>query len=248
MLRILNTLTKRVEEVSTLEPGVARMYTCGPTVYRYAHIGNLRTYLMADCLRRVLECGGYEVVHVKNITDVGHMRMEMLESGGDKVVTAALAEGKTPQEIAQYYTSAFHRDEERLNILPAHHHPRATGHIHEMIAMIERLFEKGYAYQSGGNVYFDVSKFADYGKLSGNLQQGLMEGVRAEVDPLKSKPTGLHPLESGGTWPRHEVGQPMGRRIPGVAHRVLRYVHQVHGGAAGHTHRRSGQHLPPSRR
>ena len=215
MLRILNTLTKRVEEVSTLEPGVARMYTCGPTVYRYAHIGNLRTYLMADWLRRVLECGGYEVVHVKNITDVGHMRMEMLESGGDKVVTAALAEGKTPQEIAQYYTSAFHRDEERLNILPAHHHPRATGHIHEMIAMIERLLEKGYAYQSGGNVYFDVSKFADYGKLSGNLQQGLMEGVRAEVDPLKRSPRDFTLWKAAEPGRDMKWDSPWGEGFPG---------------------------------
>ena len=123
MLRILNTLTKRVEEVSTLEPGVARMYTCGPTVYRYAHIGNLRTYLMADCLRRVLECGGYEVVHVKNITDVGHMRMEMLESGGDKVVTAALAEGKTPRRSHSTTPAPFTAMKKGFNILPAHHHP-----------------------------------------------------------------------------------------------------------------------------
>ena len=164
------------------------MYTCGPTVYRYAHIGNLRTYLMADWIRRVLECRGYKVTHVKNITDVGHMRQEMLETGGDKVVLAALAEGKTSREIAQYYAQTFHRDEEKLNIRPAHHFPWATDHVPEMIAVIQRLLDKQYAYQAGDNVYFDVSKFAEYGKLSGNLQGGLMEGVRVEVDPLKRAP------------------------------------------------------------
>ena len=164
------------------------MYTCGPTVYRHAHIGNLRTYLMADWIRRVLECRGIEVIHVKNITDVGHMRQEMLEAGGDKVVLAALAEGKSPQEIAQFYAQVFHADEEKLNILPARHFPWATQHIPEMIAIIQRLFERGVAYQAKDNIYFDVSKFASYGKLSGNIQEGLMEGVRSEVDPLKKDP------------------------------------------------------------
>ena len=185
MLRIRNTLTRRIEEIRTLEPGVVRMYTCGPTVYRYAHIGNLRTYLMADWLRRALECHGNRLIHVKNITDVGHMRQELLEQGGDKVILAALAEGKTPQEIAQFYARTFHEDEDRLNILPAHHFPWATDHIQEMIDLVARLVKKGYAYEAGSNVYFDVGKFTPYGRLSGNLQQGLMEGVRAEVDPHK---------------------------------------------------------------
>ena len=142
MLRIYNTLTRTIEEVTSLEPGVVRMYTCGPTVYRYAHIGNLRTYMMADWIKRALEYRGYNVVHVKNITDVGHMRQEMLETGGDKVILAALAEGKTPQEIARFYAQTFHRDEEKLNVLPAHHFPWATDHIQEMLAVIDRLFEK----------------------------------------------------------------------------------------------------------
>ena len=163
-----------------------RMYTCGPTVYRYAHIGNLRTYLMADWLRRALECQGKQVIHIKNITDVGHMRQEMLEQGGDKVILSALAEGKTPQEIAQFYAQAFHEDEAKLNILPAGHFPWATDHITDMIVLIEKLLDTGYAYEASGNIYFDVSRFEPYGQLSGNLQQGLMEGVRADVDPLKT--------------------------------------------------------------
>ena len=215
MLRIYNTLTKRVEEITTLEPGVVRMYTCGPTVYRHAHIGNLRTYLMADWIRRVLEGHGYKVTHVKNITDVGHMRQEMLEAGGDKVIQAALAEGKTPREIAQHYAQTFHRDEEKLNILEAHRFPWATDHIQDMIAVIRRLFEEGYAYQAGDNIYFDVSKFGDYGNLSGNVQEGLMEGVRAEVDPLKRSP------QDFTLWKETEPGRemkwdsPWGEGFPG---------------------------------
>ena len=113
LLRIYNTLTKKVEEIQPLEPNRVRMYTCGPTVYRDAHIGNLRTYMMADWIRRVIEDQGYEVYQVKNITDVGHMRQELVEAGGDKIIMAALAEGKTTQDIADHYTEVFHRDEAR---------------------------------------------------------------------------------------------------------------------------------------
>lgn len=188
LLRIYNTLTKTLEEVRTLEPGLARMYTCGPTVYRYAHIGNLRTYLMADWVRRVLEANGYEVYHVKNITDVGHMRQELLESGGDKMVLAALAEGKTSQEIAQFYADSFHQDEARVNILPARVFPWATQHIPEMISVVAKLLTNGYAYRAGANIYFDVGQFRNYGKLSGNSGVDLLEGVRVEADPLKRDP------------------------------------------------------------
>ena len=164
------------------------MYSCGPTVYRHAHIGNLRTYLMADWIRRGLEAQGLSVVHVKNITDVGHMRQEMLERGEDKVIASALAEGKTPREIADFYTEAFRADEARLGILPATHFPRATDHVDEMLRITERLLERGYAYEVDGNVYFSVSRFPDYGRLSGNTEGDLLEGVRAEADPLKRDP------------------------------------------------------------
>jgi cysteinyl-tRNA synthetase len=187
-LRLSNTLSKKIEELHPLEPGLVRMYSCGPTVYRYAHIGNFRTYLMADWIRRALESQGLQVIHVKNITDVGHMRQEILEQGEDKVIASAIAEGKTPQEISQFYTDAFHRDEAKLGILPATHYPKATDHIQEMIQVTRKLEEQGYAYEVQGNVYFSVSKFPDYGKLSGNIQKELLEGVRAEVDPLKRDP------------------------------------------------------------
>jgi len=187
-LALYNTLTRRKDVFKSLEPGRVKMYSCGPTVYRHAHIGNLRAYLVADWLRRLLEAHGYRVRHVKNITDVGHMRQEMLERGEDKVIAAALAEGKTPAEIARFYTEAFMADERRLNILPAHVFPHASETVPEMVEMAYRLVEKGYAYESGGNVYFAVDRFAEYGKLSGQTSGGLEAGVRAQVDPLKRDP------------------------------------------------------------
>ena len=188
MLSIYNTLTKRVEEIEPAEPGFIRMYTCGPTVYRDAHIGNLRTYMMADWIRRSLMRHGLEVQHVKNITDVGHMRQELVETGGDKMILAALAEGKTVQEIAQLYAGRFHRDEARLNIMEAHTFPWASQHIPEMLSIVGTLLERGHAYERGGNIYFDVPSFPDYGKLSRNTGADLLEGVRAEADPLKRDP------------------------------------------------------------
>ncbi len=188
-MRLYNTLTKRVEQVRPIDPGVIKMYTCGPTVYRDAHIGNLRSYLMADWIRRALEAQQFSVTHVKNITDVGHMRQEVLEQGEDKVIAAAIAEGKTPAEIAQFYTDRFLEDERKVNIIPAGHFPKATGHIEEMLEIVERLVERDYAYEVEGNVYFDVAGFADYGKLSGNIQVAeLLEAVRVEADPLKRDP------------------------------------------------------------
>ena len=188
MLSIYNTLSKRVEEIEPAEPGFIRMYTCGPTVYRDAHIGNLRTYMMADWIRRALMRHGLEVQHVKNITDVGHMRQELVETGGDKMILAALAEGKTVQEIAQLYAGRFHRDEARLNIMEAHTFPWASQHIPEMLSIVGTLLERGHAYERGGNIYFDVPSFPDYGKLSRNTGADLLEGVRAEADPLKRDP------------------------------------------------------------
>ena len=189
MLRLYNTLSKQVDEVLPIEPGVVKMYTCGPTVYRDAHIGNLRSYLMADWIRRSLELSGLRVVHIKNITDVGHMRQEVLEQGGDKVIAAARAEGKTPAQIAQFYTDRFLTDEQKLNIIPAQEFPKATDHVPEMLEITERLVQRGLAYEVNGNVYFEVGKFGDYGKLSGNIAEGdLLEAVRVEADPLKRDP------------------------------------------------------------
>lgn len=214
-IRLFNTLTRQKEDFVPLEPGHVRIYTCGPTVYRYAHIGNLRAYLVADWLRRLLGARGYTVTHAKNITDVGHMRQEMLERGEDKVIAAALAAGKTPQEIAAFFTSAFLADEGKLNILPAHLLPRASDNVPAMIDLIATLLEKGFAYVAGGNVYFQVAKFADYGKLSGRRGSIPEEDVHGPGDPWKRDPrdfTLWKAAEPGRTlkWP-----SPWGEGFPG---------------------------------
>lgn len=215
MLHIYNTLHKRIEEITTLKPGVARMYTCGPTVYRHAHIGNLRSYLMADWIKRALVHHAIDVVHIKNITDVGHMRQEQLERGGDKVILAALAEGKTPQEIADFYTATFHKDESKLNILPANRFPRATEHINDMLDVILRLLNNGSAYVSGENIYFDVEKYSPYGQLSGNIGGDLIEGVRVEADPLKRDPRDFVLWKSAEYGRNLKWNSPWGEGFPG---------------------------------
>ena len=237
MLRIYNTLTKSVDEIRPITPGRITMYTCGPTVYRYAHIGNLRTYLMADWIRRILAVDGQEVYHIKNITDVGHMRQELVEAGGDKMILAALAEGKTVAEIAQFYADCFWQDEARLNILPAHVFPWASQHIPEMLTMVGDLMDKGAAYEAGGNIYFDVNSYPDYGKLSRNFGGDLLEGVRADADPLKRDPRDFT------LWKAAEPGRdvkwdsPWGEGFPGwhiecsaMAHKYLGERFDIHTG------------------
>jgi cysteinyl-tRNA synthetase len=189
MLALRNTLTRRVEPVIPLTSGTVRMYTCGPTVYRFAHIGNLRTFLLADFIRRVLLYHGLDVVHVQNITDVGHMRDERFDRGEDRMLVAAGLENRTPAEIADAYEAAFHADEALVNILPANVFPRATEHIGEMIDIAERLVDGGHAYVSdSGNVYYDVSSYPEYGRLSGNTLSDLRAGHRGEVETDKRDP------------------------------------------------------------
>jgi cysteinyl-tRNA synthetase len=207
-LRFFDTLTRTKQELVPVEPGRVKMYTCGPTVYRYSHVGNLRSYLMADWLRRLLEASGYRVTHVKNITDVGHMRQDMLERGEDKVLAAALAEGKTPEQIAEHYTEAFLEDERKLGILPAHEFPRATDNVAEMVGLTDTLVAGGFAYETQGNVYFEVSRFADYGKLSRQRGEGLEEGVRVDADPLK------HDQRDFALWKAAEPGRTLKWKSP----------------------------------
>ena len=202
-LRIYDTLQRRVVPFTTERPGEVRMYTCGPTVYRPVHLGNLRSYLLADWLRRALELFGNRVTAVKNITDVGHMRQEAVERGEDKVIAAALAAGKTPKEIAESYEAAFHVDERRLGILRATHFPRATDHVPEMVAIIRTLIARGFAYEVEGTVYFAVRRFPGYGKLSGNVGTALKHGVRAELDPRKRDEADF------ALWKRAEPDRPL---------------------------------------
>ncbi|MHC4606637.1 MAG: cysteine--tRNA ligase, partial [Planctomycetota bacterium] len=158
-LKIYNTLSNRLEEFRPLDPGKVGMYNCGPTVYGYQHIGNYRTFLFADVLRRYLEYRGFEVTQVMNITDVGHLTQDDVEAGEDKIDKVAKEMGWDPFKVAEHFTDAFVEDRKVLGFLEPHHLPRATKHVPEMIAVIEKLLEKGTAYRVGGNVYFDVTKF-----------------------------------------------------------------------------------------
>src|SRR3989337_2760919 len=179
---LTNTLTRKKEKFVPIEPKKVKIYTCGPTVYRDIHIGNLRTYLMADIIKRILIYNGYKVQHIKNITDVGHMRTdEASQQLIDPVIAEALKQGKTPQEISVHYTDKFVEDEKGLNILPADVFPKATEHIKEMIELTKRLVDKGYAYVTDGTIYFHVQKFKNYGQLSGTTlgkMDKLLEAVR----------------------------------------------------------------------
>ncbi len=214
-MKIYNTLTRRVEEIIPREAGRLKMYSCGPTVYRYIHIGNLRTFTMADWIRRTFEYRGYDVLHVKNITDVGHMRQEVVDRGEDKVLAQARKEGKTSRQIADFYTEAFHEDERKLNIEPAKVFPRATDHISEMIEIVLGLLAKNVAYEVNGNVYFDIKRFPGYGKLSGNQLENMLEGVREGIVTDRRNP------EDFPLWkvaePNREMAweSPWGRGFPG---------------------------------
>ncbi len=188
---LYNTLSKKKEEFVPLFTGKVGMYVCGPTVYDYIHIGNIRAYVFADTLRRVLEDIGYEVRLIKNITDVGHLTADDIaqgDSGEDKIAKKAAKEHKTPQEIAAFYEEYALTTEAVMNIEPAHYFPRATAHIKQMIRLIEELIEKGHAYEKNGNVFLDVTTFPDYGKLSGNTLANLKVGARLEEHPDKKNP------------------------------------------------------------
>lgn len=188
-MRIYNTLTKKVEDFIPHEKNKVTMYTCGPTVYYYAHIGNLRTYISEDILEKGLKYIGYDVKRCMNITDVGHLAGDS-DTGEDKMAAAAQKEKKSVLDIAKFYTDAFFEDMEKLNIKKPEIISPATQNIPKYIEMIEKLLEKGYAYIAGGNVYFDTSKFPDYYKLSGRNKDELLEAVRqdVEVDNNKKNP------------------------------------------------------------
>ncbi len=182
-MKIYNTLTKKIEEFKPNDD-VVKIYTCGPTVYHYAHIGNLRTYIFEDILEKGLRFCGYNVKRAMNITDVGHMVNDG-ESGNDKMVEGAKRENKTPRQIANFYTEAFFEDCKKLNIKRPEIVENATDHIDNYIKIIEALIEKGFAYSSGGNIYFDVSRANNYYELSGNEE--LIIGAREDVEEDKAK-------------------------------------------------------------
>ena len=186
-MKLYNTLSSSKEEFIPIKPGKAGMYSCGPTVYNYAHIGNMRTYVFMDVLRRTLEAYGYKVKSVMNITDVGHLTSDA-DEGEDKMARAAQEQKKTPWEIAQYYTDVFFKDLQALNIKRPNLTPKATEHIKEMLDFVQALAARGYGYETDDGIYFDISKFPDYGKLSGNDLEAQLAGARVEVNQQKRHP------------------------------------------------------------
>ncbi len=191
MLVIYNTLSKQKEEFIPLEKGKIKMYVCGPTVYDLFHIGNARSFINSDFIRKYLEYKGYEVSFAMNLTDVD-----------DKIINKANAENKTPREVAEFFTRAFFDDIVKLGVKPATIYPKATEHIGDIISMIERLIQNGYAYNQDGNVFFDISKFKNYGKLSGKNIDDLIEGARVEINTAKQNPLDF------ALWKSAKPGEP----------------------------------------
>src|SRR5512136_592486 len=169
-IRFFNTLTRRKEDLTPIRPGEVRMYTCGPTVYNYAHIGNFRAFLFEDLLKRWLKHRGFKVLHVMNLTDVD-----------DKTIKGSQKQGSSLKQYTKYYANAFFEDAATLKIEPANHYPRATEHIAEMAALIEELMDKGYAYRGeDGSIYYAINKFKAYGRLSKIRVAQLKTGARVK--------------------------------------------------------------------
>jgi len=186
-MKLYNSLSKRKEIFKSIKPGMVTMYNCGPTVYGIQSIGNYRSFLVADLLKRYLIYKGYQVKQIMNITDVGHLTNDS-DTGEDKLEKRAQAEDKDPRDIAKFYEKAFKQDIKKLKINEADKYPRATEHINEMIEIIQTLLDKGYAYEINKSIYFDLSKFPEYGKLSGNSLEDLIAGKRVEIIPEKKNP------------------------------------------------------------
>ncbi len=215
-IKLFNTLTKRKETFKPLKNKRVSFYACGPTVYWFAHVGNFRTYLFEDVLRRVLEYNGYKVKHVMNFTDVGHLTSDA-DTGEDKMEKRAAKEGKTAKEISDFYIKAFKHDAEVLNIEKPTIYARATQHIKEQIELVKILEKKGYTYKIYDGIYFDTSKLKDYGKLAHLDAEGLKAGARVEMVQGKKNPTdfAVWKLTPAGVKRQQEWDSPWGKGFPG---------------------------------
>jgi len=216
MLKIYNTLINKKEIFKPIRNKEVELYTCGPTVYDYDHLGHAWNYTQADVLRRVLEYNGYKVKQVMNITDVGHLTSDA-DTGEDKMEKSAREKKKTVWEIAEFFTKIFFENRKKLNLLSPHIICKATDHIKEMQALIKKLIEKGYGYKIDDGIYFDVQKFPKYGKLSGNTLEKLKAGARIEVNPQKRHPAdfALWKITSKGVKRQMEWDSPWGKGFPG---------------------------------
>lgn len=239
-MKLYNTLTRQKEEFRPMDGREVRIYSCGPTVYQYAHIGNLRTYVFMDILRRVLKYNGYPLRHVMNITDVGHLVSDA-DDGEDKMVKTSREEQKSPWEIAGYFTGVFMEDIAALNIEKPEIVAKATEHIGEMIEFVQGLLDKGFAYETSDGIYFDIMKFGGYGKLSGLDLEGQIAGARVDVNTEKRHPADFAlwkkaPKEHIMQWP-----SPWGMGYPGwhiecsaMGRKYLGDVFDIHTGGVDH--------------
>ena len=251
MVKLYNTLSGKKENFEPQKKTVS-LYTCGPTVYGRAHIGNLRTYIFEDILRRTLEYNGYKIRHVMNITDVGHLTGDR-DMGEDKLEKEGREKKKSVWDLAKLYTTAFTDDIKRLNILAPHKMPKATDYIKEQIKFVELLEKKGYTYKTSDGVYFDTSKIKDYGKLANLDIKGLEEGARVEKNPEKRNPTDFalwkfakegeeRQMEWDSPWGKHSfpgwhvecsvlstkfLGQPMDIHTGGVDHIPVHHTNEI---------------------
>ncbi len=235
-LQLHNTLTRRLEEFKPWVEGRVGVYVCGPTVYGHAHLGHAKSYVSFDVLVRYLRHLGYSVTYVQNITDVGHLT-DNADEGQDKLAVAAQKERKHPMAIAEFYTRSFFEDMDRLNCLRPDISPRASGHIVEQIEMVKALLAKGFAYEANGSVYFDVSTFKDYGRLSGRSTEEMMAGARVDVSAEKRNPADF------ALWKKAEPNHimqwpsPWGMGFPGwhlecsvMSTKYLGKTFDIHGG------------------
>jgi len=235
-LTIYNSLTRRQEEFKPLNEGRVGIYVCGPTVYGHSHLGHAKSYVSFDILVRYLRYLGYSVTYVQNITDVGHLTDDA-DQGEDKLVVTAKKEKKHPMAIAEFYTRSYFEDMDKLNCVRPDISPRASGHIVEQIELVKKLLEKGFAYEVNGSVYFDVSKFKDYGKLSGRNVEEMLAGARVEVSPDKRNPADF------ALWKKAEANHimqwpsPWGQGFPGwhlecsvMSTKYLGQPFDIHGG------------------
>ncbi len=239
-MKIYNTYNRKKEELKPIDGNRVRIYSCGPTVYSYAHVGNMRTYVFMDLLRRVLKWNGYELLHAMNITDVGHLTDDG-DDGEDKMLKGAREQKKTPWEIAEYYTKIFFQDLKALNIERPEIVPKATDHIPEMIEFVQGLIKNGYGYETSDGIYYDVQKFKGYGRLSGLSLADQQAGARVEVNPEKHHPADFALWKKA---PKEHIMQwesPWGMGYPGwhiecsaMSRKYLGDVFDIHTGGVDH--------------
>ncbi|MBN1124359.1 MAG: cysteine--tRNA ligase [Sedimentisphaerales bacterium] len=233
---IYNTLTRKTEAFEPVHKGQVGMYVCGPTVYGHAHLGHAKSYVSFDVLVRWLRYLGYDVTYVQNITDVGHLTDDA-DEGEDKLAKQAAREKRHPMAIAEYYTASYFEDMDQLNCLRPDISPRATGHIPEQIELVQTLLDKGFAYKVNGSVYFDVSTFKEYGKLSGRNLEDMQAGARVEINSEKRNPADFALWKKAE--PNHimQWNSPWGRGYPGwhlecsvMSMKYLGQTVDIHGG------------------